>query len=181
MFLKPIDLEKIKKYEKLDLDALQLVIEKIVDLFNDFLLINDPNLTESDIDINVNNLQETIERTNKRTYYYAVFHNINISEIKQCAILCFWFVKLKPFTVLKENSELRNDVNEVFSVFCLLALIKEIVKEQNRKYIKLDDNCIKDMVYAFKYQDITKEAMIIYFEAIATSSGVDISKGNNLK
>lgn len=172
-----IDLETVVPYEKLSLEELNDNANKIQNLFNAFLESN-IGTTDILIDVNMQNLHEAIERTNKRKYYYAVFHRLKISEIKQLAILCFWFIKLKPFTVLEEESELRTDVNEVFCLFCLLSMIKALVEEQGGNYTKPNKNCIKDMVYAFKYQDITKEAMIIYFEAIASATGVNISENN---
>lgn len=139
-----------------------------------FVQLNDAELTEHDIFINEYSLIEVVERVSKRKYYYKVFHGIeHLSEFKEVALLCFWICKLKPFVVLNPESKLCASPNELFSIYlvtCLLASCKD--KATNFHYP--DNVTVKNIIYALKYQDLTKEALIHYMECLALACGVDV-------
>lgn len=144
-----------------------------------FLKSNDPALEETDYFINEYNLIEVVERVSKRKYYYKVFHGIeHLSEFKEVALVCFWICKLKPFVVLKPDSVLCASTNELFAVHLVLSLLEACsTKASNFHYP--DNVTLKNIIYALKYQDLTKEALIQYMECLAMACGIDIHNLND--
>lgn len=146
------------------------IIEKI---WNDFIIEND-NTINIEYDINERNLIEVIVRVDKRKDYYNYFHDLNsISEFKETALLCFWIIKLKPFTILKKDSVLRNSTNEMFSLYLIFGIIKRRLDMLNKTFSYPPERYIKDIIYSFKYRDLSKEAMILLVDSLANSYGIN--------
>ncbi len=143
-----------------------------------FLKLNDPSLKENDYFINEYNLIEVVERVSKRKFYYKVFHGIeHISEFKEIALICFWICKLKPFVVLNQQSALCASTNELFSIHLVICLLEACSKELETFHYP-DKITIKNIIYALKYQDLTKEALIQYMECLAIACGINIHNIN---
>lgn len=163
-----------KLYRELTLEENAEQQALLLKSWSSFIKTNDPSLTEKEIFINNYTLMEVIERVSKRKYYYRVFHGIeHLSEFKEIALICFWVCKLKPFTILNPISPLCASANELFAVHLMLTLI-EGCKEYSDSFRIPDSVSIKNLVYALKYQDITKEAMILYFESLALACGINL-------
>lgn len=165
-----------KDYKKLTSEERQFQIDKILEVWNDFLAINDPDLKESDVFINKRSLAEAVERVSKRKYYYEVFHQLyHISEYKEVALYVFWITKLKPFTIVKETSPLCASVNELFAVHMILSIFEKVRKAaKSCNFTYPSQAMISDFIYGLKYQDFTKEAMIVYVEALASACGLPV-------
>jgi hypothetical protein len=154
----------------------QAQLDKILAVWNDFLTVNDPNLSKEDIFINQRMLAEVIERVSKRKYYYAVFHKLlHISEFKEAALFVFWITKLKPFTVIREDSPLCASVNELFCVHLILSTFEKIhLNSGASNYTYPSKALLNDFIYGLKYQDFTKESLIVYIEVLATACGLHV-------
>lgn len=142
--------------------------------WNHFVKLNDPGLDTKDIFINEYNLMEVVERVSKRKFYYKVFHGIeHLSEFKETALLIFWICKLKPFVVLNPQSKLCASTNELFSIHLMTCMLASCQSHASEFHYP-DKITIKNIVYALKYQDLTKEALIQYAECLALACGIDI-------
>lgn len=165
----------LPQYKCLPIEELKNQINRIENLWVSFIKSNDPDLALEDVDINEDNLYEVIERVNKRKHHYRIFHNIEeLSEIRETALLCFWILKLKPFTVLKKDSPIRNSENEYFSMYLILAILQYLTKKLGKEFEKPSDSFIKDAIYIFKYRELSKEAMILFVSSIAQDYGITI-------
>lgn len=165
----------LPKYEDLSIEETKKNLDRIINLWNAFVNSNDGNLDESNIDINERNLSEVIERVNKRRYHYDIYHNMSeLSEIREIALLCYWIVKLKPFTVLDNQSPLRNSANEFFCVYLIMAIIEYLTEKAEKPFEMPSNSLIKDTVYILKYRDLSKEAIILFVSTIAQNYGIDI-------
>lgn len=156
-------------------EQLQKEIQSLTDDFKAFVEIEDKNLSDVDYDINRRNLAEAITRKFKRKEYFKYFHNMqNISELKEVSLLCFWIIKLKPFTVLPEDSKLRASVNEKFAFNLILSTIKFLLDKKGMDFKKPDQSFTQDVIYSFKYRDFSKESMMMLVDSIAYSYGISI-------
>ena len=76
-------------------------------------------------------------------------------------------MKFKPVRVVNiennETIEKYNHINEMFAAF----LIFSTIREKTGKNIKLSDEYVKELMYAFKYWDISKEALILIAETLS--------------
>lgn len=143
--------------------------------FSRFMLVEDPNLKSEDVDVNTRNLAELVSRVYKRMEYYRYFHNITeVSELKRTALIAFWLIKLKPFTVLCNDSPIRISPNEKFALNLILAEIQYLLEEKGKKFDFPEQCFIQDTLYAFKYRDLTKEALILFVDSIAKAYGITI-------
>lgn len=165
-----------KSYKMLTPQERQTQVDKLLKVWNDFIAINDSDLKKSDVFINQRTLAEVAERVSKRKYYFEVFHDLpHISEFKETALYVFWITKLKPFTVTNENSKLCASVNELYCLHMVISVLEKIKDERKISDFKYPTKAmISDFVYGLKYQDLTKESLIIYIEALATSCGVPV-------
>jgi len=161
------------KYEQISKENVLEATNKLRTQFERFIYRHEPELTGTEIDVNFKNLTEAIVRTDKRKEYYRYFHSMNISELKEAALLGFWIIKLKPFTVLKEESTLRTTVNEEFALHHIYCMIAHLVQKKNLGEVKQpSQNFLKDVIYTFQYRDLSKESMILLVASIAETNGI---------
>lgn len=171
-----MSVENSKYYTLLEPDERQIQIDKLINSWNDFLSINDSTLSDSDVFINQRMLAEIVERVSKRKYYYEIFHQLlHISELKETALYVFWIVKLKPFTIINENSPLCASVNELFSLHLIISIFEKVSADSKvSNYTYPNKALLSDFVYGLKYQDFTKESLIVYIEVLATACGLQV-------
>lgn len=164
------------RYKMLEEEERKKQIDNLLRVWNDFIDINDPELEKDDVFINVRTIAEVVERVSKRKYYFDIFHALpHISEFKETALYVFWITKLKPFTIIKESSPLCASANELFSYHLVISLFEEVKRQTNPKGFKYPTTAMmSDFVYGLKYQDLTKEALIMYIEALAASCGLPV-------
>lgn len=156
-------------------EELEAEMKSIASDFEKFVKFEDSNLTKDKLDINQRNLAEVVTRKFKRKEYFKFFHNMkNISELKEVSLLCFWIIKLKPFTILDDKSPLRVAINEKFSFNLILSTIKYLLDKQGKDFKEPDKSFMQDIIYSFKYRDISKEAMMMLVDSIAYSYGISI-------
>lgn len=171
------DIQEEGKCPDISITDLAEGIDALKESFWEFVKIEDQELFENQelVDINEKNLAEVVSRTYKRKVYYRYFHDIKkASELKEVALNSFWIIKLKPFTVLKDDSCLRLSVNEKFALNLILSQIQYLLSIKNKDFV-IPDNCfIQDTLYSFKYRDLTKEAIILFVDSLASSYGITI-------
>lgn len=171
-------LEKYKTYEVLSKAELDAEYDYLIKSWNVFLEANSPDLQEGiDYHIHKRNMFEVITRMDKRRVYYKVFHNlVEINEFKYVALQCYWINTLKPFMVTKENSSIYNSPNEMFSVYLIISVVRSLFEKKfpDQKFEYPSSKRITDMVYNFKYCDLSREATIAFVETFADNYGIGI-------
>ena len=151
-----------KIYVELTPEENQAQRELLLRSWMSFIRKNDSTLTERDFFVNEYNLMEVVERVSKRKFYFKVFHGIeHLEEFKELALICYWICKLKPFTVLKTDSELCASCNELFAVHLVLALL-ERCGEYASAYRRPDNITIKNLIYSLKYQRLCKIVTFLF-------------------
>ena len=136
------------------------------------------NIAEDDYQVNVPLMGNVIRKTRRRLAQFEVFHDFGSSELpselKEVALLAFWIIKLRPFTLLVErpiapnpdnNDFLRKPINEAFARALIFMALERVLAEDNLT-IECDGNLKKSMDYAFRFWDFTKEAFILFVEGI---------------
>lgn len=170
--------ESKEKCPEISSEDLKNGIETLTASFWEFVKIEDVPLydnKDTKVYVNFRNLAEIVNRVYKRKEYYRYFHNIDhVSELKETALNCFWIIKLKPFTVLVDDSPLKLSVNEKFALNLILSQIQYLLNEKGRNFHMPDKCFIQDTLYAFKYRDLSKEAMILFVDSIANAYGLTI-------
>jgi hypothetical protein len=118
---------------------------------------------------------EIYKRIDQRADYYLYFHSdperpMKMSQTKEIALLVFWILKYKPLSLPADKSnrlfiQKNCTINEYFAACCLASYAvamsprKDIYGYFSRKNIDI-------LVYSFMHRDISKEAMICYFDSL---------------
>ena len=171
-------LDRYNAYEELSEEEFNYEYNYILKCWERFINSNSPNMKEGvDFFIHKRNLFEAIRRIDKRRVYYKVFHNLTkINEYKYVALQCYWINTLKPFMVVNPNSQIYYSPNEMFSVYLIISMVRGIFNEifPEKTFEYPTNRRITDMVYNFKYCDLSREATIAFVETFADNYGVGI-------
>lgn len=128
------------------------------------------HLASSDLLIQRSLLPRIILRVDKREGYFVVFHEqTRINEIKQAALTAYWILKFRPFAVHSSDSNKWHEfrrINEGFALFYLLSSMKRYAVLQGNTVAPLSERLVQEILYAFTYWDLSKEAIILIAETI---------------
>jgi len=131
-------------------------------LLHDFCEGSDLYPYES-VKTNINTLRDIIVRVHKRKHYFKVFHNEMItSEYKETALYCYWFLKLRPLWIDPANKS-SDRINEKFALHLYISLLKKY-NEGFSEGDGINRLHIRELLYSFRFRDITKESMILMLE-----------------
>lgn len=130
----------------------------------------------TEIRVNYPMLYRIVERIEQRRDYYLYFHSnhtyaMEMSEAKEAALFCYWFIKYKPlsFEGAMDEAQFFSDnsytVNESYAAYFLSTFIIGL-DEDNQKYF--DEEAVSTLTYSLANREISKEALILYVESFIT-------------
>ncbi len=105
---------------------------------------------------------EICERIEKRRVYFHVFYDCKMGELNEGSLMCFWILKLAPFT---HHSIPANELNAKIALYIFYNMLLYQAKKNNKK-INLSDSLSKDLYYCFRFRDISKEAIMALSESM---------------
>lgn len=128
------------------------------------------DLQLSDIAVDPILLTESFVRIDKRKDYFVIFHDdTDMNEIKETALLVYWLVKFKPFRIKDENVLMHKKyrhINEAFSLFLIYSILKQESECHEDVVFHISKEYNDKMMYAFRYWDISKEAVMLVLESL---------------
>ena len=164
-------------YKKITKDKLVSEANILNGHFNNFLFANDYG---SDLTFSVNNtdLSLIIRKVDQRKHYFREFHAIEMSELKEISLYCFWVIKFRPYHINNCDESVNDSINEKFCAWFIIHTIRTLIQsdksgsssESALDYIS--DEYIYQLVYSFRLRDISKEALILLTETIALMCGL---------
>ena len=122
-------------------------------------------------------IMDVIIRTDKRLYYFNIFHDMEANECKKAALFAYWIAKLRPIKIISKehfNKLGYNDkVNEKFAIHILLCILSGIgrIKQRDKTGgidITLDNSYIEKLVYSLRFRNFTIDSMIVLADTITT-------------
>jgi hypothetical protein len=105
-----------------------------------------------------------------------------MSEVKSYALLCFWLLKYRPVqAVLRARTgkedlpgaperQAYNDARTYFTERFCLYMLDGLSAEYNGCVLPISDSYRQELVYNLRNADISKEALIMLFEALVPVS-----------
>ena len=113
-------------------------------------------------------LQDIITRVDMREDYFIYFHNgTKINEFKRISLIAFWINKLRPFTYIEDASDkiaIASKINERFATFLIMGTVTRFSPNAlESPYIKA---MIKELTYALRFRDISKEGLMMVLEPL---------------
>ena len=117
----------------------------------------------SDLETQDHILYDIFERIEKRRIYFHIFYNgCQMGELNEGALICFWILKLKPFTSSKISTSILN-ARIALSIFFNVLFY---VAKRKKKKVNSTRQIMNDLLYAFCYRDLSKEALMAIAESI---------------
>jgi hypothetical protein len=103
-------------------------------------------------------LIEIFERVEKRSVYFHIFYNgCKMGELNEGALLCFWIIKLCPFT----SPDIPPDILNVKIALFLFNRVLSFVANRTERRLYITEQIIKDIYYSFRFRDISKESLML--------------------
>jgi len=132
-------------------------------------------------------LMEILDRVDKREAYYYYFHpkkgsGVEINERKLGGLFAYWILKFRPISVdfdndlliSKEQHQYANNINEYFAAYTLYSWLSKWYRATQQKPLDLNkagsSNFHNALVYAFRYRNISIDAMMVLVESIVTET-----------
>lgn len=164
------------RYVPLNEEQYSNICNKHYSVIEKFLMNNRYSLDK--VDINEKILLSIIAKVDQRQKYFQYFHGLKMSEFKEVSLICFWYIKLKPIRISCENCKdgKLDAINEKLALYYLLSLYRKMLKDHGLPTDVLDrlpEEYIKEVLYSFKYCDISKEAFTLLAESIAVFLGLN--------
>jgi len=145
-------------------------INKLRDYFlhNVVVALNIQN--RSELKFNRDILYEIFTRIEKRRVYFHIYHNgMEMGEINEGALLCFWILKLMPFQMKGISASV---LNTKVAYIIFVNLLYYVANESNKKagagpklHVNIKKKLMDDLLYAFQYRDLSKEAIMAIAES----------------
>ena len=136
-----------------------------------FKYANQIGLSPAEVCVQRSLLPRIILRVDKRESYFLAFHEgTRINEIKQAALTAYWILKFKPFMVNTSNPDHSYHfarINEGFAAFYILSTCTQYAIEKGIEPKQMTKRLQDELLYAFNYWDLSKEAVIMMAETIA--------------
>jgi hypothetical protein len=147
------------KFSPLDKETVQGLLSKLNFYLEKFIV------TAGITDLNVHHeiLYDIFERIEKRRIYFHIFYNgCRMGELNEGALMCFWIVKRAPFTSSKIPASTLNAEIAVSIFFKILFY----VAQARRKKVNSTKQIVDDLFYAFRFRDLSKEAIMALAESM---------------
>jgi hypothetical protein len=153
--------EDYPKFGKLHNETMMEKAKKLIG----WIWENESSMPRNRLSVSNECMASIIDLVERRRIYFHVFHGINMSEWNEIALYCFWIAKLHPFLEVPPlNAKARqiNEVNAVIAVRTLYNAVNKIRQGQGKERLKRMN--ISNLIHAFRYRDISKEAVMAIFE-----------------
>ena len=139
-------------FTKLDAEQIRLLSSKLHLYLYDFERDSGINNVIKDGDT----LVEIFDRIEKRRVYFHIFHNIKMGEINEIALMCFWILKLMPFS---HSFITAKEINAKMALYLFYQMLLYTARKTNKK-VNLEPSLNDDLYYSFRFRDLSKEAIM---------------------
>lgn len=167
------------KYTPLKDDEFNENWKKHKQLIENFVIYNDYDKEKIFIDETV--VMAVIAKVHQRKKYFEYFHGLNMSECKEVALTSFWIIKLRPICAVSKQEnmdevEIFNAINEKLAFYYIITALRGMLESEKISDQQLNELPIeytKELIYSFRYRDISKEALILLVESMAVFLGLN--------
>jgi hypothetical protein len=150
--------EEFPIFTKLDKRQVTLLSSKFKFYLTDF----EETQGISNIVINPSVMIEICERIEKRRIYFHIFYNCKMGELNEGSLMCFWILKLMPFS---HETIPANELNAKIALYLFYNVLLYNMKKNGKK-VNLNTSLPKDLYYAFRFRDLSKEAIMALAESM---------------
>jgi hypothetical protein len=150
--------EEFPIFTKLDIRQITVLSAHFKLYLKDF----SANTGINDIIIDNSVIIEICERIEKRRIYFHIFYNCKMGELNEGALMCFWIVKLMPFSHRTISAyELNSKVSQY-----LFNNVLVYWANKHHKKINTSPEVQERFYYSLRYRDISKESIMLLAESL---------------
>jgi hypothetical protein len=121
------------------------------------------SINYSDIERDGDLILDIIDMIERRRLYFYVYHKgMQLGELNEASLWAFWILKFCPF---RDKTRTRNSINIIIALNLFLHSTWEYAKAKNKGFIITLDK-IKYLEHAFKFRDLSKEALMAIAESL---------------
>ncbi|GHT78517.1 hypothetical protein FACS1894130_05240 [Spirochaetia bacterium] len=122
------------------------------------------NIDTTKIIISKSAILEVIERVEKRRVYFHIFYDgCKMGELNEVALLCYWILKLHPFSCPGIDSDV---INAKIALCLFTSAIYWYLKNTHGKTASFSSQFLKDVYYSFRFRELSKEAIMLLFGSL---------------
>jgi hypothetical protein len=108
---------------------------------------------------------EAIERVEKRRVYFHVFYDgCKMGELNEGALLCYWILKLHPFSCFEIDS---NILNAKIALCLFTSSVFGYAQDTYGTTLSFSSQFLKDVYYSFRFRELSKEAIMLLFGSLS--------------
>ena len=110
-------------------------------------------------------LYEIFTRVEQRRVYFHIYYSgKQLGERNESALICFWILKLMPF---KHDRIPNSTLNiKIAYTFFMNMLYYEAAHSKTKRNVNVKSDLLTNTLYAFKYRDLSKEAIMAIAESL---------------
>jgi len=128
-------------------------------------------------------LRDIIERVHKRKHYYEEFHDlpdVRLSQHKIIGLYIYWILKLRPIWSERRPIHANDsyDMNDAFAWYLFKGEMYELDPATDSKRDEHYTEYHNEILYSFRYRDLTKESIILLFQPFVAVKGRQMKKKN---
>ena len=158
------DPEKFPIYSQPDPATMRRLMDKLQQFLHNItavLQIKSP----SEIIACQETLYEIFTRVEQRRVYFHIYYGGDqLGERNECALICFWILKLMPF---KHDTIPNSTLNvQIAYTFFINMLYYEAAHSKIKRKVNIKSDLLFRTLYAFKYRDLSKEAIMALAESL---------------
>lgn len=150
------------QFTQLDEATMQKLMAEIPRYLHNIAAVLGVNST-SEIFVCQETLYEILTRVEKRRVYFHIYHNgMEMGELNEGALLCFWMLKLSPF----KHSRIPNALLNTKIAFTFFVNLLCYVAAKTHKKVNIEKLVRGNLLYTFQYRDLSKEAVMALAESL---------------
>jgi len=155
---KPDDFPKFTPLDKETIDKLMGKIPLYLKNIIGVLRIDNLN----DLFVDQEALYEIITRVEMRRVYFHIYHPIEMGELNEGSLICFWILKLMPF----KHETISTPVLNAKIAYTLFNNMLAYVAAKTDRKVNVKRDLMMNTLYAFRYRDLSKEAIMALAESL---------------
>jgi len=149
--------EEFHKFTPLDPETVKRLMAKISQYLDNVRAV----LEIDDLMADQEALYEIVTRVEMRRVYFYIYHPVDMGELNEGALLCFWILKLMPF----RHKTMPNTELNVKIAYTLFKNMLFYVAAKTKRKVNIKSKLMDNTIYAFQYRDLSKEAIMALAES----------------
>ncbi|MDR0222913.1 MAG: hypothetical protein LBI38_05195 [Oscillospiraceae bacterium] len=109
-------------------------------------------------------LNKIVDMVERRRVYFHIYHEgMEMGELNEACLYCFWLLKLNPFY---NKNNLEENVNRVFAL-ALFTRVVNYTAQKGKSTPYITTKTVEKMLHGFKFWDLSKEAIMLMAQGLS--------------